>query len=210
MKHKNAASKNELFVSPREYFSEMVETGLNKRNLKTYPAVQKYLVDLLEHYLDARNLYDETPDQSGQRQPSTLAEMYLRANNAEMTEKRDLLKKLGDRSLYISGFFGDSLDRKIVDIEYYADMGGAAYESLAHVSREDTTASVYRIFSKRFLEFVDVLSYISQQSFVQSDQSILRLYDRYLRTGSELAREKLIEMGVVTVSKDHIKLIRQD
>jgi hypothetical protein len=210
MKSKNAELQNSLFVSPREYFSEMVEAGLNKRKLKTYPAVQKYLVDLLEHYLDARNLYEETVDMSGQKTPTTLAEMYLKANCSEISEKRDLLKKLGDRSLYISGFFGDSLERKSFDIDYYAGMGGAAYGSLAHVSIEDTTATVYRVFSNQFLDFVDVLTYISQQSFVQSDQSILRLYDRYLRTGSELAREKLVEMGVVTVSKDHIKLVRQD
>ncbi len=210
MKSKLDSNTNALFVSPREYFSEVVGTAMTKRNLQTYPAVQKYLVDLLEHYLDARNLHDDRLDQTGTPVPTTLAEMYLRANNAEIAERRELLKKLGDRSLYISGFFGDSLERKSVDIEYYADMGGAAYESLAYVSKEDTTAKVYKVFSQRFLEFVDVLTYISQQSFIKSDQSILRLYDRYLRTGSELAREKLIEMGVVTVSKDNIKLIRQD
>lgn len=210
MKSKSDSNSQSLFVSPREYFSEVVEAAMTKRNLQTYPAVRKYLVDLLEHYLDARNLHDQRLDHSGSPVPTTLAEMYLKANSAEISEKRELLKKLGDRSLYISGFFGDSLERKIVDIDYYADMGGAAYECLAHVSKEDTTAKVYKVFSQRFLEFVDVLSYISQQSFVQSDQSILRLYDRYLRTGSELAREKLIEMGVVTVSKDNIKLIRQD
>jgi dimeric dUTPase (all-alpha-NTP-PPase superfamily) len=89
-------------------------------------------------------------------------------------------------------------------------MGGAAYESLSYVIKEDSLAMVYKVISKRFLEFVDVFTYISQQSLVQSDESILRLYDRYLRTGSELAREKLIEMGVVTLSKDQIKLVRQD
>lgn len=201
-----------LFMSSRQYFDEMVEHGLANRQIKTYPAVQTYLVDLLEHYLDARNLFDQTDteDHPGGRGQETLAEMYLRASNAEPARKRDLLKKLGDRSLYISGFFGDSLERKIVDVDYYAEMGCAAYESLARVVREDVAATVYRVFSQRFLDFVDVLTYISQQSFVQSDQSILRLYDRYMRTGSELAREKLIEMGVVTLSKDNIKLVRQD
>jgi len=210
MKSKSEPNLNGLLLSSRDYFSEVVENAMTKRNLRTYPAVQTYLVDLLEHYLDARNLHDEKTDGSGATAPTTLAEMYLRANNAEISEKREILKRLGDKSLYISGFFGDSLERKIVDIEYYADMGGAAYDILAKVSKEDTTAKVYQVFSKRFIEFVDVLSYISQQSFVKSDQSILRLYDRYLRTGSELAREKLIEMGVVTVSKDNIRLIRQD
>ena len=199
-----------LYLSPRDYFIEVVDEGLSKRNLKTYPAASLYLVSLLEHYLDAKNLFESEVDETGHRKPSTLAEMYLQANNAEPAERRELLKKLGDKSLYISGFFGDSLKKKLVDIDYYADMGGAAYGSLSKSVKEDTVAKVYQTFSERFIEFVDVLTYISEKSFVQSDQSILRLYDRYLRTGSEVAKEKLIEMGVVTISRDHIKLVRQD
>ena len=34
---------------------------------------------------------------------------------------------------------------------------------------------------------------------------VLRLYDRYLRTGSQLAREKLNELGVLTLPKEQLK-----
>lgn len=190
-----------LLSTPREYFNEVVEAGLNNRNIKAGPGIQDYLVSLLEHYLDARNLFD---------QPDTLAETYLIATNSNPIEKVDLLKKLGDKSLYISGFFGDSLSRKLVDVDYYAGMGGAAYATLANCVREDGVAQVYRVFSKRFFDFVDVLTYISQQSSVHTDEGLLRLYDRYMRTGSELAKEKLIELGVLTLSQDQAKLTRQD
>ena len=56
------------------------------------------------------------------------------------------------------------------------------------------------------MDFVEVLNYISEKSSVQADQNVLRLYDRYLRTGSELAREKLNELGVVTLPKEQLKL----
>ncbi|HWU44788.1 MAG TPA: hypothetical protein VN132_15155, partial [Bdellovibrio sp.] len=148
-------------------------------------------------------------NESGQKNPQTLAEMFLTAQNAESPIKVELLRKLGDRTLYISGFFGDSLQRKIVDIDYYAEIGGAAYASLAGCTREDTMVHVYSTFSKRFLDFVDVLTYISHNSFVKSDQSILRLYDRYMRTGSELAREKLEEMGVLPLPAEQVKLGKQ-
>jgi hypothetical protein len=200
----------ELLTSPEGYFQELVRHGLAQRKVKTIPHVESYLVTLMHHYLDARNLFDHTyATESGQKNPQTLAEIYLTAQNAEPSVKIEMLKKLGDRTLYISGFFGDSLQRKVVDIDYYADIGGAAYATLAHCTREDTMSKVFTTFSHRFLEFVDVLTYISHQSFVKSDQSILRLYDRYMRTGSELAREKLQEMGVVTVPKDQVKLGKQ-
>ena len=70
-------------------------------------------------------------------------------------------------------------------------------------------AKVYSTFSQRFLEFVHVLTYISHQSLVTSDESILRLYERYMRTGSELAKEKLVEMGVLPLPADQVKLGKQ-
>ncbi|MEZ0390819.1 MAG: hypothetical protein ACAH59_01295 [Pseudobdellovibrionaceae bacterium] len=200
-KAKLKESSTVFLATPREYFSEVVEAGLAKRNIRESPAVRDYLIGLLEHYLDAKNLYGK---------PDTLAEAFLIASNSQLSEKVDLLKKLGDKSLYISGFFGDSLSRKLVDVDYYAGMGGAAYSSLADCLREDAVSQVYRVFSHRFIEFVDVLTYISQQSFVQTDQGLLQLYDRYMRTGSELAKEKLIEMGVLTLPQDQAKLTRQD
>jgi hypothetical protein len=118
------------------------------------------------------------------------------------------MRVVADRALYLTGFFGDSLQRKVVDIDYYMDIGSAAYSNLHVWSKEDPLSSVYKTFSSRFTEFVDVLSYISEKSQVQSDQNVLRLYDRYLRTGSELAREKLNELGVVTAGKEHLKVIK--
>lgn len=210
MRDKTSNTAVELFISPQGYFQELVQKGLSQRKVVAYPHVESYLVHLLQHYLDARNLFEEPyTNESGQRSPQTLAESYLIAQNAEPITRAEMLRKLGDRTLYISGFFGDSLSRKVVDIDYYAEIGGAAYASLAHCTREDTMAKVYSTFSQRFLEFVDVLTYISHQSLIKSDESILRLYERYMRTGSELAKEKLLEMGVLTLPTDQVKLGKQ-
>lgn len=198
-----------LFVSPKEYFAEIVQEGLRQRRLVEFPRAEAYLVDLLQHYMDARNLFESEHDEQGQRRPQTLAEMYMTAVHLEDTARGEMLKKLGDRSLYISGFFGDSLSRKIVDIDYYAQMGGAAYRDLAEFTEDEMLAKVYRTFSRRFIDYVDVLTYISQSTLVQSNESLLRLYDRYLKTGSELAREKLVEKGILTISLEQAKKARQ-
>lgn len=199
-----------LFVSPDDFFKESVRKAFAERKVEAYPHVETYLIKLLQHFLDARNFFDaEATDEFGQRKPKTLAELYLIATNSEHAKKIELLKKLADQSLYMSGFFGDSFDRKIIDVDYYAEMGGAAYRTLADCTREDTMAKVYGTFSQKFVQFMDVLAYISQNSFIQSNQSVLRLYDRYLRTGSELAREKLVEIGVFTLPLDQAKLTRQ-
>lgn len=185
-----------IVVNPKEFFVSAVDQALEQRRVKAYPLVKSYLVNLLEHYVVADNLY-ETSENTGRRVSGTLAEMYLKAGQAEPSVRVDLLKRLGDTSLYISGFFGDSLKKKIVDIDYYAQMGGAAYGTLADEGTESLYSPVFKDFSKRFLEYVDVLTYISQKSLIHSDEDLLRLYDRYIATGSKLAEEQLIEKGML-------------
>ncbi len=197
----------DLFLNPREYFSLQVKDGLIHRKIDTHPVVEGYLTDLLSHYVDIRNLFQQD-DETGKLRQDTLAELLLKASSSEVGVRIELLKRLGDSALYISGFFGDSLERKIVDIDYYIEMGGTAYSSLSNCVREDTMSWVYREFSTRFVDYVDVLNYISQKSFVQSDQSILRLYDRYLRTGSDLARDALHDLGVMTMPLDQARKIK--
>ncbi len=199
-----------LFITPEQHFSEVLKEACEQRKVKTFPLVETYLIHLLKHYLDSKNLF--TPFQNDgteaqpQNQPQTLAEMYLLAMNSEAPKNREIMKVLADRSLYVSGFFGDSLQSKLVDIDYYAEMGSQAYANLAVWTKEDTVAQIYKTFSKRFLDFVEVLNYISEKSSIQTDQNVLRLYERYIRTGSEMAREKLTELGIVTIPKDQLKI----
>ncbi len=198
--------KSFVFLTPEEHFSEVVKEACENRQVRAQPNVEVYLVQLLQFYLNSKNFHRPLQDDSKERPPETFAEMYLQAMNSEPAKKRELMRVVADRSLYLTGFFADSLQRKIVDIDYYVDIGSAAYSNLHVWTREDSLSCVYKTFSSRFMDFVEVLNYISEKSLVQADQNVLSLYDRYLRTGSELAREKLTELGVVTLSKEQLKL----
>ncbi len=188
-------------LTSSEFFNEAVNSACDSRNVKADPLVKTYLVHLLQFYIATENLFDEV-DSSGRRQRETLAEMFLKAARAEPRTRIELLKKVGDSSLYISGFFGDSLQRKVVDVDYYAGMGGTAYATLAECVREDSATQVYKEFADRFTVFVDVLTHISTHALVKSEENILRLYETYARTGSDYAREKLLEKGLIAVPMD--------
>lgn len=187
-----------LLISPEQHFSEVLHEAYVERGLKADPLVDVYLIDLLKHYLDSKNLFKPFQVDSIEKPPDTLAEIYLMGMNAPAPKNKEIMKVLADRALYVSGFFGDSLQKKLVDLDYYVEMGSAAYTNLSSWTRDDSLSQTYRVFSERFVEFVDVLSYVSEKSTIQGDQNILRLYERYIRTGSEMARERLHELGVVT------------
>lgn len=204
----SAVKKPEVAASPRDYFFEALERAFQHLKIDASPLSKSYLVELLQFYMFAKNLF-AVDGETGRRRQETLAELYLTAQTQPTAQKMELLKKLGDTSLYISGFFGDSLNRKIVDIDYYADMGGAAYASLSTITPNQNLSEVYSGFSNRFLDFVDALTYISQQSQVQSNEDLLRLYDRYVSTGSRLAEEQLREKGVLNAELSKVRNIKQ-
>lgn len=198
--------KSFVFITPEQHFSEVITEAFQERHVQPQPYVQAYLVQLLKHYLDSKNFHQPLGNDSTEKPPETFAEMYLHAMNCESPKNREMMRVVADRSLYLTGFFADSLNRKVVDIDYYVEIGSAAYLNLSSWTTDDSLSFVFQTFSKRFLDFVEVLNYISEKSLVQSDQNVLRLYDRYLRTGSDLAREKLTELGVVTLPKEQLKL----
>jgi hypothetical protein len=208
MGRNDQGSSSSLFVSSREFFDQIVTDAFERRKVKTFPMVKGYLVGLLESYIPTENLFDER-DSSGRHVRETLAETLMKAQGSDTLVKIELLKKLGDRSLYISGFFGDSLQRKLVDVDYYADMGCAAYSALSDCVREDTAAKVYREFAHRFLEFVDVLTDISTKASVSNEENIMRLFELYAKTGSDVAREKLMEKGLIAISADQLPIKKQ-
>lgn len=194
----------DLFQSSREFFTQMIQDAFDRRQIKTLPLATSYLVDLLEHYLITEHLFDEE-DQSGRKTRESLAMLFLKAGQSEPRVRRELLKKLGDTSLYISGFFADSLQRKTIDVDYYVEMGGAAYSSLASSVTEESYSELYREFSRRFLDFVEALTYISTQSQIQANNNLLRMYDIYAQTGSAIAREQLLEKGIIALPQELIK-----
>mgnify|MGYP002137355912 CR=1 FL=1 len=60
------------------------------------------------------------------------------------------MRAMGDFSLYIAGFFSDSLKRKLVDVDYYIGMGGAAYENAARLEDKKHRAQVLLELSKKY------------------------------------------------------------
>ena len=208
MAEKALKKPSPFMTSPKDFFGESLDEAFQHLKMTASPLSKTYLVDLLQFYMVATNLFP-VDEETGRHKRETLAEAYLKSQTLPTGQKIEVLRKLGDTSLYISGYFGDSLNRKLVDIDYYAEMGGAAYATLARITADEKLSAVYTDFSHRFLNFVDALTFMSQQAMVQSDEDILRLYDRYVSTGSRIAEEQLLKKGVLHAELGRIKNNKQ-
>ena len=81
-------------------------------------------------------------------------------------------------------------------MDYYVAIGGFAYQTLSRVE-SDTFSPVFAELGDKFVAFVDVLSEVSERSSCTSNADLLRLYERWLKTGSQRSGQLLIERGVV-------------
>ena len=172
--------------SAAEYFKELVEGALAHQRIAAGELTSFYVVNLLTGFLQRPAEEDETP----------LAFRLAEALEAAGMRQRATLKQIGDSSLFISGFFADSLNRKLVDVDYYVSIGGTAYTALSRYET-DAFSPVFAELADNFVRFVDVLSEVSERASLGSNADLLRLYERWLRTGSPRSGQLLAEQGVV-------------
>lgn len=173
--------------TPTEYFKELVDASLARQRVHAGDLTTYYLVNLLCQFVRL----DRAPDAD-----KPLALRLAGALQSAGTEQRARLRSLGDFSLFVTGFFSDSLNRRPVDVDYYVSMGEYAYGSLGR-SEADSFAEVFADLATRFVGFADVLADVSERSTLRSSSDVLRLYEKWLRTGSSRDRDRLIERGIV-------------
>jgi hypothetical protein len=169
-----------------EYFKALVDGAMAHQKVVAGELTAFYVVQLLAGFL-------RQPADDDRAEP--LGVRLLRALEDGGARQRAALRQIGDMSLFISGFFSDSLRRRLVDVDYYVSIGGTAYDALSR--REDETFSkVFAELSDNFVSFVDVLSEVSERSSCSSNADLLRLYEHWLRTGSPRCGQLLAERGV--------------
>src|SRR5689334_16722225 len=93
--------------SAAEYFKELVEGALAHQRLNAGELTAFYVVNLLTGFLQ-RPAGDDTP----------LGVRLAQALESGGMHQRTTLREIGDLSLFVSGFFSDSLRRKLVDVDY--------------------------------------------------------------------------------------------
>jgi hypothetical protein len=177
-----------------EWFREMVADALSHRRLEIQEVTEFYLVNLLAGFLGRERLFVEDDDGTVHAEP--LALILLRALQADRRTRAAQLKRLGDTALFVSGFFGDSLARSTVDVDYYIAMGGRAYGTLAETERRPGLEGLYGELSERFGQFVDLFAEIAELSDLRSNRGLVRLYERFLATRDARVAKLLEERGV--------------
>ena len=182
----------------REFFRDAVHEALERQKVGVEDHTEHYVVNLLTMFAHADALVEPTAEG---RRLKPLALMLAEAASAPTDEQRSrALQRLGDVSLFVSGFLPQGFARRLVDVDYHIAMGGRAYGTLADNcgpgARGRALAGVFAELAAKFQRLVDALNDVSEMSWRNSDRDLLRLYEVWLKTGSPRAHALLREGGV--------------
>jgi len=191
-----AASTVQMERSTLEFFQKHVKKSIKNQNIDITEISEQYLVHLLADFTLTQRAFNLT--RSDDR---PLALIYHQAQFETANNKIKILKELGDFSLFITGFFPDSLNRKVTDVDYYISLGKSAYENLStileKVHKSDFTFLYYEL-AEKFVFLTDILAEISSESFTKWNDGILNLYERWLKTRSKRDERLLCKKGIIT------------
>lgn len=179
-------------TSPRALFAELVGDALTEVDPRPSPMATTYLVELLDERV-------RVPEPGERAREALFVEALLEARLANGPERVARLRRLGDRSLFLAGFFGDSLLGGMASRSYCAEVGRSAYAALsaalASNLAERTWPHLFEELAARFRDFADVLSEVCDHVCPGRSDALAGLYRRYVESGSECDRRRLLRRG---------------
>lgn len=180
------------------FFHEVVEDAMRNRQVESPLAVTDYIVALLSDF--AR---PATPAERALDRPLAFA-LDDALRTVDLAERFEKLRSLGDGVLYVSGFFGEHFRARGVDEGYLVGIGRTAYGNAGALLRvpgeERGPLDVFRELAERFATFVRVVADVAEATMAMAagtPRELLKLYERWLRTGSDRIAKALGEHGLV-------------
>lgn len=193
----------DLAVDLHDFFHDALSAAFSERQVEATEPTSHYLVALLADFAKP----DELAHESLERPLPLLLEDAFAAVGWERFER---LRTLGDSVLYTSGFFLDHLTTRGVELSYVSTLGARAYDGAASMLRQGGRSTgqessqapeLFEELSEKFSRFARVLATVADGLFANSasanDRGVLKMYERWLRTGSSQLASALAARGVV-------------
>lgn len=190
--------------SVRGFFDQMVGDALKAQHVEASRGATSYLVEMLADYTHPQKEQDEAL-----HRPLTL-QLEVALTTPEPADRFERLRVLGDTVLYATGFFGDHFDARGIDRRYVLGIGTRAYgtasamlrasSSTTSVEQQAQSIDLFAELAERFEAFATVLREVADITLAggaASSQGLLRVYERWLKTGSDRLALSLTEQGLI-------------
>lgn len=143
------------------FFDQLSE--VNRKYSSPLPQEAIYYSSLvMDHFGEAQNYFE--CDEDGRVREKVLGIKLLEAGQLRKINQKKTLKDVGDTALFLCGYFADSLNKKIVDLSYYHDLGQLAYKRLdTFMPNAYEVPEFFKLISSRFSGLTELISIVSQK-----------------------------------------------
>ncbi len=181
--------------SVQGFFHEVVEDAIKSRRVDATEGATRYLVAVLADFAHP----DRRAEEALERPLTLLLDEALHVPDA--AERFERLRLLGDGVLYGCGFFGESFEARGVDTKYLHQLGTRAYGAASSMLRSSQEGpDLFGELADKFGVFVDVVAEVADATIAmgtESPKGLLKMYERWLRTGSERLASALTSRGMM-------------
>ncbi|MFZ4712724.1 MAG: hypothetical protein ACOYL6_03345 [Bacteriovoracaceae bacterium] len=185
-------SKKNLIVSEslKSFFLDSL-LELNKKSLSPVPMEALiYSSEVLNTYVDPLKFFEVSDE--GKVKQKILGIKLLEAYQVGREEQKRVYKDVGDSALILCGMFNESVNRKILDINYYHKIGKMAYGNLNSLERKVYDyPEFFELISDSFLILTMLINQVSRTSVKSHDKFIKDLINQ------NLSDEEMLAIGVL-------------
>jgi hypothetical protein len=172
MQSSEATKKIVLQTNLQGYFFDGLNT-LNKKSLCPVPeSVIFYSSDVLDKFALSQDFFDVSDE--GKVREKVLGLKLLEATQLSREEQRKVYKEVADMSLLVCGYFSESRHKKIVDAQYYSQIGKMAYSHLNSMAPSFLDIpSFYNMFATCFESMTTLMSLLATQNRTGIDNNLI-------------------------------------
>ena len=188
MQSSEATKKIILQTNLKGYFFEGLN-ALNKKSLCPVPeSVIFYSSDVLDKFALSQDFFDVT---DGKVREKILGMKLLEASQLTREEQKKVYKEVADMSLLVCGYFSESTHKKIVDNQYYSQIGRMAYSHLNSMAPSFLDIpSFYNMFATCFESMTTLMSLLATQNRTGIESNLI--FKKVLREEVVTEKEMLV------------------
>ena len=182
------------------FFVDEIEAAEERLRIQLGAHSKLYLIHLLKRLSESEDFF-----YSEVIKDKPLGIVLLEALHKNIFERLRDLKIVGDLSLIFSGLYPDYLTKRLVDIDYFIDLGRRSYHLLSDAySPYRTKRELFVLYSQLVADFVlliEVLTEISGDLNFLDESNMQRAYSRWQKTGVRKYLDILAEHKVVPLDE---------
>ncbi|HXH30935.1 MAG TPA: hypothetical protein VNJ01_09000 [Bacteriovoracaceae bacterium] len=164
-------------------------TDLNRKSLCPVPeSIIFYSSDVLDKFALSEDFFEMS---EGKVREKILGMKLLEATQLGREEQRRTYKEVADMSLIVCGYFSESVNKKIIDTHYYAQLGKMAYSHLNQVSPSFLDIpSFYHMLATCFESMTSLMMILAAKNRAGNENNLV--FDKIMKDEAVSERELLM------------------